>query len=320
MIARLPPIFFLALLLLPIPSWAHAYIYPARVELDESCRLDRETLSGIKHTAIPNRELRAKTKSTLVDLNADGVCEVFLTTPDIYAAKPISTMRLFVQQNGVYRSSKAHTWRTPNWWFGGPHNHYPQIVVSDSVKNRCASNHVTQVYYFDGVGYVKEAASGVSHGELVKLGKKAFGENDLVAAERHYLNAFRSCHESDLQDASNLALVWIALGRADEARQLVQERLDAEPKRRSETRWRFNTDLADAYFTLGLAAEARSELKQALEYFEWSYMEVRNHKRKAKLDEIRKRLGVRSRNTLFKCRSKTGEISYTDKKEACSNR
>ena len=112
---------------------AEGYEYPAKVEPSIECQLDKQKLAVLKVNFTYNRELSRQTKADVVDLNGDGVCEVFLSTFDVYAGPKSLTTRLLLRRDGEYVSSPPSLWNFPNWWYGEPRNGYLQIYVSDYV-------------------------------------------------------------------------------------------------------------------------------------------------------------------------------------------
>jgi len=316
-ITRLTPTLLYAILLLPALCWAEDYVYPAKVEPDIACELDAQQLAALKIKFAHDRELPGLTKANVVDLNADGVCEIFLTSRDTYSTSISTKSTLLVEQNGKYMRSPGFQQNFQVIWYGETRNDYLQILTGGRKYYGGAVSFVTEVHYHDGEGYIKEEASGSTYRQLIKLGREAYRLEEYATAERHFLNAFRSWSSDKLTDANNLGLVWIKLGRPDEAEELLLKHIAVSSKNEHLDLYH-KENLATAHFNLGLIAEARNDLATAFDYYARSYAGKRNTARRKKLDDIMKQMGIKAEPILHKCVNASGDTTYTDSRFGCA--
>jgi tetratricopeptide (TPR) repeat protein len=78
-------------------------------------------------------------------------------------------------------------------------------------------------------------------------------------AEKYYLDAYRMHKDPELSDASNLALTWLKLGKATEARALLEKHLVEDDP---------TAQVAAAHFNLGLIEQQLGNLGEALRHYE----------------------------------------------------
>ena len=96
-------------------------------------------------------------------------------------------------------------------------------------------------------------------------------------AEKYYLDAYRMHKDPELSDASNLALTWLKLGKATEARALLEKHLVEDDP---------SAQVAAAHFNLGLIEQQLGNLGEALRHYERANEIESTAARRNKIDAV----------------------------------
>src|SRR4029078_46848 len=138
-------------------------------------------------------------------------------------------------------------------------NGYARIFGPINAGLKVNPVYATAVYAFDGKKYVSESGTTFSHGADRHMGLKAYRSGNYALAEKYYLDAYRMHKNPELSDASNLALTWLKLGKATEARALLEKHLVEDDP---------SAQVAAAHFNLGLIEQQLGNLGEALRHYE----------------------------------------------------
>ena len=98
-------------------------------------------------------------------------------------------------------------------------------------------------------------------------------------AEKYYLDAYRMHKDPELSDASNLALTWVKLGKAAEAKTLLEKHLEKGGP---------TAQVAAAHFNLGLIEQQLGDLGAAIRHYERANEVESTPARREKIEAIRK--------------------------------
>jgi tetratricopeptide (TPR) repeat protein len=257
-----------------------AYVYPERVDLDTSCTLAAEKIKAIESQwSHPESGEAGVARAIPADLNRDGKCEIFLDNPADEEGNGYEFWTLLIERDGAYIPS-GDIYCTPDTCgYGEFRNGYARIFVPENAGPKANPVFVTAVFAFDGLNYVAEARPRLTHGAYLDLGLEAYRSGNFALAEKYYLNAYRMNKDPQLSDASNLALAWLKLGRATEAKALLQKHLVAGGPA---------AQVAAAHFNLGLIEQRLGDLAAALRSYERANEVEPTLARREKIEATRK--------------------------------
>jgi hypothetical protein len=256
------------------------YVFPQRVELDTSCMLAPEKIAAIESQwSHPASGEAGVARAIPADLNRDGKCEIFLDNPADDEGNGNEFWTMLIERDGAYIPS-GDIYGTPDaCWYGEFHNGYARIFVPENAGLKVNPVFVTAVYSFDGKNYVAESRPTLSHGAYLDLGLNAYRSGNFALAEKYYLDAYRMHKDPELSDASNLALTWLKLGKATEAKAWLEEHLEKNGP---------TAQVAAANFNLGLIEQQLGNLGAALRRYENANEVEPTPARREKVEAIRK--------------------------------
>ena len=221
---------------------------PDKGALDKLIELNSQTSYGVR--GIPKHE-----KS--LDINDDGTCEVFIYPKQIDIGNAGGWHDIFTLRDGSYVQigsvplSYSSPYRSGSlasgYWYGEMENGYPRIFVRANGGHRTNPIFVTHVMAYNGNKYESEFKSEFSYGRYRELGLQNYKSGNYSKAEKWYLNAYRMEGEKNIDDANNLALVYIKQGMCSDAVYLLKKHLEDNQakKERSVKAARYNLSLCD---------------------------------------------------------------------------
>lgn len=159
--------------------------------------------------------------SRAIDLNNDGVCELFLTSPKYEIGNSIGWEEIYRTDGAKYEKIGQVT----GYWLGKERNGYARIFEPAASGHRTNPTFTLNVLYFDGNYYSPEYISKLTYGNYRNKALKAYKTKDYETARKYYLNAYRFNKEKYLKDANNLALVLIKQNMCKDATQLLNKHL-----------------------------------------------------------------------------------------------
>ncbi len=182
--------------------------------------------NNIEDTLTPIKDVQSEGYnfiSKAIDLNNDGVCELFVSATRASAGNTGGWDDLYMTDGTEYKKIADYL---PYFWLGSERNGYARLFVGENAGHKTNPIYVVNVLYFDGEKYVIEHGSNASYGYYTDNGLSAYKEKDYETAEKWYLNAYRMNREALLKDANNLALTLIKLGKCQEATDLLRKHLN----------------------------------------------------------------------------------------------
>jgi hypothetical protein len=235
------------------------YVYPDRVEVDVSCPLPAEQIRALDaRYSRPEHGAAGVAHVSPVDLNGDGECELFLDNPEVDEGNGYGFTTVLIRRDGDFVTAGDMPDGPDGWWFGERHAGFLRIFVPMNAGPKANPEFVTAVFAFDGTRYAQESGRTATHGYYMDQGRSALRAGDFAVAEASYLDALRMNKAPMLSDANNLALVWLKMGKAREAKALLESLLnDGE---RPAVR-------AAAYFNAGLIEQQLGDMEAALRNF-----------------------------------------------------
>jgi hypothetical protein len=259
------------------------YIYPALYDKKSpSCvrleNIEKKLLLSFNGDSTENSPAAYIDKA--FDIDNDGICDVFLYPPsDMVGSGGPWHFIYNIKENG-FKELGATTMGSVVQWLGAEKNGYARLYVPAYIGHRTNPTYTTNVYYFNGSKYEIEYKSKSSYGYLVNQGLKAYKKKDYSNAEKWYLNAYRMKGEKQIQDANNLALVYIKTTRYKQAIALVTKHLNIKPCYAVKTECSPSTKAvirfrASAYHNRGLAYNKLGMKAQA----EWDFGQSKKLKR-----------------------------------------
>ena len=255
------------------------YVYPQRIELDTSCTLAPEKIAAIETQWSHSGSEAGIARAIPADLNRDGKCEVFLDNPADDEGNGNEFWSVLIERDGAYLWSGDIFCKPDTCWYGEFRNGYARIFVPENAGPKVNPVFVTAVFAFDGEKYAAESGLRLTHGAYLDLGLKAFRGRNFALAEKYYLDAYRMHKDPALSDASNLALTWLKLGKATEAKALLEKHLEEGGP---------TAQLAAAHFNLGLIEQQLGNLGAALRRYERANEVEPTLTRREKIEAIRK--------------------------------
>lgn len=266
-------------LIIPLTAWSSTYVYPEKIEVDFDCDLPLKKIQEIEsYYSDSEMGWQGVAKAKAVDLNSDGICEVFLDTPAMYEGNGNASTSIIFLENEKFKQVGNMRGYPKLWWYGKPVNGYPRIFVPSNAGHRTNPILVTDVFYFNKKRFVLEFDSKFSHGRYMELALKAYKSKKYNIAENYYLNAFRMNGEKRLQDANNVSIVWIKQKKYNLAEKLLTKLIKTSKDKKQ---------LASAYYNIGLINEKQNKIETALSFYEKSNIAWPTLARKNKINKIK---------------------------------
>ena len=200
--------------------FAEEYIYPSLyMKPLEPCKRFSKIEKQIEVTdEDPNFE---QIISRAIDLNNDGICELFLPAPKYEIGNNFGWEEIYRTDGTKYEKIGDVT----GFWLGKERNGYARIFEPTATGHRTNPTFTLNVMYFNGQYYSAEHISKSTYGNYLNKALKAYKSKDYETARKVYLNAYRFNKEQYLKDANNLTLVLIKQGKCKDAIKLLNKHL-----------------------------------------------------------------------------------------------
>ncbi|MGB3183432.1 MAG: tetratricopeptide repeat protein [Cyclobacteriaceae bacterium] len=247
--------------------------YPMVVNLDDFSSCEEPADSSELVEQIKNADLTEErsykegeySRIKMVDLNGDGKCEILHYFSNNTEGGPYDFFTIYrLKGNGLVKIGDFPGFLVSFGEAADKSNWLP-INAGYTAGTEDDPVYYNSVYTYNGTEYTMAFDPKQTYSQFREKGLEAYEQENYELAKVCFQNAYVSPHharEDILYDANNLSMVLINLDRAEEAYSLLQPMVEdntvAYPK----------TELADAWYNLGLMAENKGNNEEALACYE----------------------------------------------------